>query len=87
MYKISSQKYITKGEIMLNKIVHYFKLLLFFDVNATTYHKFDVRSFVAKKSRGNIQLQQGKYITQKEYDAFRKRVLSFDYSSISSEQK
>lgn len=72
---------------MLKRIIHYFKLLLFFDTNATTYHEFDVRSYVAKKSRGNIHLQRGRYVTQKEYDVFRKRALSFDYSDILPKQK
>jgi hypothetical protein len=70
---------------MFKRILRFFRLLLFYDVNATTYKEFDVRNYVAKKSRGNVQLMHGHYITQKEYDKKRLQSLNFDYTSIIKE--
>ncbi|MDD4029725.1 MAG: hypothetical protein PHX86_08520 [Caldisericia bacterium] len=70
---------------MFKRILRYFRLLLFYDLNATTYEEFDVRSYVARKSRGNIQLMHGHYITQKEYDKERERFLNFDYTKVIKE--
>ena len=71
--------------MMFKRILRFFRLLLFFDMNATTYEEFDVRSYVASKSRGNIQLMRGHYITQEEYDQKREQFLNFDYTSIIKE--
>ena len=38
-----------------------------------------IKSFVARFSRGNVRLQLGKFMTRDEYEARRRKVLSYDF--------
>lgn len=38
-----------------------------------------IKSFVARFSRGNVRLQLGKFMTCEEYEARRRKVLSYDF--------
>ncbi|MDD4029774.1 MAG: hypothetical protein PHX86_08770 [Caldisericia bacterium] len=72
---------------MLKKIIQYFKLLLFFDMNATTYEELDIDDLITRKARGSVQLQLGQYMTQEEYNKEREHFLNYDYSHILSNFK
>jgi hypothetical protein len=69
---------------MIKKVIRYFKLLLFFDMNATTYGEIDIDELIKGKARGNLQLQQGQYMTQEEYDLEREKFLNHDYTKAIS---
>ena len=70
--------------MILKRIINYFKLLLFFDMNATTFEELDIDELITRKARGNVQLQQGQYMTQEEYDIEREKFLNHDYSKALS---
>jgi hypothetical protein len=65
---------------MIKKIKRFMHLLFFLNLTSSTYTSMNSSEIIKSKTRGSTRIQMGNYMTQEEFDIFKKRVLSFRYN-------